>query len=487
MGDTNRTQLGIVAESAFGTIPANPAFETLRVTSSGLKFTPKTVTSDEIRADGQVTDLILVGEEAGGPVGQELSYGACDTLLQGAMRSAWVAKPKILNVTADSNITDAGTTANTYAVTSGGAAFKANMLCRATGFTNSANNQIFPVASSTGTTVVGTTLGLTAETAPPAGAQLQVIGFQGASGDLTLTAATKTLASTSLDFTTLGLVAGEWVKIGGSAAGNKFATAANNDWYRIASIAAHAIVFDVVPAGLTDDTGTGKTIRVFTGDYIRNGTTEYSYTIERQYQDLASPAYEYFRGQEIDEMVFTFDAEKIVTVETTFLGKDAQIGTTRQSGATDIAAPTNAVINTSANVGQITLGGVAVAGPSYVKTASLSIKRNLRQRTAVGILGAASIGSGEVDVTGDWNVYFGDTSIYSAILANTASAMAIRVARSDANGQTILFDVPRTKYSDGSPSVSGKNQDVMLPAKYQGLMHPTLGYTAQVSRYPYVE
>jgi len=446
------------------------------------------VVSDEIRADGQVPDLILVGEEAGGQIGQQLSYGACDTLLQGVMRSSWVTKPKILNVTSDSNITDAGTTANTYAVASAlGTPFKANMLVRATGFTNSANNQIFPVTSSTATSVVGTGLSLTAETAPPAGAQLQVIGFQGASGDLTLTAASKTMGSTALDFTTLGLVAGEWVKLGGSAAGNKFATAANNDWCRIASIAAHSIVFDVVPSGFADDAGTGKTIRVFTGDYIRNGTTEYSYAIERQYQDLAVPAYEYFRGQELDEMVFTFESSKVVTVQATFMGKDAIVQTSRQPGATDVAAPTNYVLNASANVGRIGIGGTAVAGPSYVLTASISIKRNLRAREAVGVFGAASIGSGEVDVTGDLTTYFGDTSIYSAVINNTAASFDTRVVRSDTNNQTILFDVPKTKYSDGSPSVPGKNQDVTLPGKYQGLMHPTLGYTLHVARYPYVE
>ena len=67
---------------------------------------------------------------------------------------------------------------DTYTVNSGGAAFKTGHLAKAEGFTNAANNQIFRVASSTGTTVVGSSLTLTDETAPPGTAKLQVIGFQ---------------------------------------------------------------------------------------------------------------------------------------------------------------------------------------------------------------------------------------------------------------------------------------------------------------------
>jgi hypothetical protein len=50
--------------------------------------------------------------------------------------------------------------------------------------------------------------------------------------------------STLLDFTTLGLVAGKWAKVGGTAAGDKFATAALNAWMRITAVAATALTFD---------------------------------------------------------------------------------------------------------------------------------------------------------------------------------------------------------------------------------------------------
>ena len=65
MSDTNRVAIRIVEESTFGTTPSSPAFQELRVTSGNVGYTPTTVTSNEMRSDRQVTDLILVGAEAG--------------------------------------------------------------------------------------------------------------------------------------------------------------------------------------------------------------------------------------------------------------------------------------------------------------------------------------------------------------------------------------------------------------------------------------
>jgi hypothetical protein len=92
---------------------------------------------------------------------------------------------KYNNGVADSEITAVTDSSDTYTVNSGGASFKAGHLAKAEGFMNAANNRIFKVASSTGTTVVAAgTPTLTDETAPPGTAKLQVIGFEGASGDI---------------------------------------------------------------------------------------------------------------------------------------------------------------------------------------------------------------------------------------------------------------------------------------------------------------
>ncbi|TGV23899.1 hypothetical protein EN811_31160, partial [bacterium M00.F.Ca.ET.168.01.1.1] len=88
--------------------------------------------------------------------------------------------------------------------------------------------------------------GITDEAAPAAAARMKVVGFQGSSGDITATSTG--IGSTTLDFTTLGLTVGQWIKIGGIAAGEQFATAALNTFARITAIAANALTLDNLPA-----------------------------------------------------------------------------------------------------------------------------------------------------------------------------------------------------------------------------------------------
>jgi hypothetical protein len=120
-------------------------------------------------------------------------------------------------------------------------------------------------------TVVGAGAGTVNEPAPPAGARLKVIGCQGVAADIAaVIAPANRLTSTTLNWTTLGLAVGMWVKIGGTAAGTKFATATNNGWARISAITSTYIEFDSVPTGWVADAGTDGTIRTGSVGHYRH-------------------------------------------------------------------------------------------------------------------------------------------------------------------------------------------------------------------------
>ncbi len=489
MSDTNRVAIRIVEETTFGTTPATPAFQELRVTSGNPSFTPTTVTSNEMRSDRQVTDLILVGAEAGGPLGFEVSHEALDIPIEGALFSDWVEQNGRYNVTADSVITDVDADTDTFTVTTG-AAFRVGDLVRTSGFTNAGNNGLFAaIASSSATAiVVASSPGLTAETAPPAGARIRVVGFAGVSGDLVATVTNGNgITSTTLDFEDYDLVVGMWVKVGGTATANKFATGANNGWCRISAIESGRLSFDIVPAGWSADVGTSVLLHVFVGDYIRNGVVEHSYTVEREFTDHSPVTYEYLRGMEVGTFAIGIESESILTADATFVGKDAVIqDSARFTGATTVAAPTGDVLNSSSNVGRLAEGGTAISGPNYVMSAGITFENNLRRRTAVGNLGAVSIGAGEFAVTGNLNTYFGNKSLVDKVIANTASSYDIVVGRADGEKPALLIDLPRMKFASGSPQVPGKNQDVMVDLQFTAFRHPTLGYTAHIQRHHYL-
>jgi len=80
-----------VAESAFGTTPATPSFQTMRVTSGGLSTTKETVASEQIRSDHNVTDELQVGQSVQGSYPFELSYASFDDLIANALGGAWAS------------------------------------------------------------------------------------------------------------------------------------------------------------------------------------------------------------------------------------------------------------------------------------------------------------------------------------------------------------------------------------------------------------
>lgn len=487
MSDANRTAVRIVDEVSFGVTPANPSFQELRYTSSSLAYSPKTVVSEEIRSDRQISDVTLVGYETSGDIGTELSYGNLDMLLRGALFNEWTLTPERLNVTSDSVITDVAATTGTFTVTTG-AAFATGMLIRTSGFTNAGNNGNFVLTGGSATTaVVGAGAGTVNETAPPAGARIKVIGCQAGSADVTaVTSPANRLTSTTLNWNNMGLSVGMWVKIGGTATATKFATAANNGWARISAIAATYIEFDAVPTGWTADTGTGKTIRVFWGDYMRNGTIEKSFSVELEYAGLATPEYEYYRGMEVSAMNFDMNAQEILKGSVSFMGRDATIGTSRFSGATTVAATTNDVMNTSSHIGSIREGGSVVTGPNYVTSAKLAIENNLRMQTAIGDAAAIGIGVGRCNVSGTLSTYFGSSALLSKLRANAATSYDFRV-QDPSNTRAYIFDLPRIKFTSGNPEVSGVDTDMMIELGYQAIRHPALGYMIHTQRVEYYE
>lgn len=488
MGATNRSKLSYVLESTPGTTPSNPGFQELRVTSNGLRYDPERKTSNEIRADRQVTDQILTGLMAQGPVGFELSFSAFDDLFQAAFQGTWATTPTIVNATADTEISDVGTAIVTVASSQNGAIFKAGHLVLFTGFTTTANNDIIrSVSSSTVASVTFPSSSFTAEATVPVGARMRVVGFAGASGDLAaVTASGNALTSSSLNFTTLGLYAGMWVKIGGDATDTYFANiSANNSWARISTIAANRLSFDIVPSSWAADNGSSKTIQVFFGDFLYNGTTQRAFTFERQQQDLTSPVYELFKGMQINTLSLQLQAGEIITGTFGTVGMGAAVGTSRASGATDTSASAYSVLNAASNIGRLSEGGTVVSGPSYLTELGLELNNNLAGQRALGSLPNIGIRNGEISLGGSMKAYFGDSTLLGKVINDTETSIMFRAGQTDENRISYVFDIPRVKLT-GTSDISGKNADRMFDGRYDAMRHETLGYTISLERFYYL-
>jgi hypothetical protein len=87
MSDSSSVQLFFVEETAWGEIPViSPlVLSELRFTNESLTQNTETATSEEIRSDRQVSDIIRTQVGAGGDAGTELSFGSHDPLIEGAL------------------------------------------------------------------------------------------------------------------------------------------------------------------------------------------------------------------------------------------------------------------------------------------------------------------------------------------------------------------------------------------------------------------
>lgn len=89
LASTSRAQMRYVIESVFGTIPATPVPNNLRMTGESLTFGLGTDTSKEIRSDRQTTDLIATSAQASGGINFELSYNEFDDHIESTLQGTW--------------------------------------------------------------------------------------------------------------------------------------------------------------------------------------------------------------------------------------------------------------------------------------------------------------------------------------------------------------------------------------------------------------
>jgi len=518
MSDTNRVGVRIARNSS----RTAPILATtldllaLRYTGApGLAFAPTTIVSEEIRSDRQISDLILVGGEAGGDTNFELSFRAFDLLIESALMSLYTEND-FQEGTGTGGIASFG--AGTIDVFAGdGAKYLDGMLVKladlATGNAGDGVYEITLVAVDTLTLTphtAGTNAVLASWTADDR-TRLSIAGLYGqAVGDITFAAPASgeivmTVANNNALFdgargnsppTTLAQ--GQWLKING------FPIAANNVWARIKAIdtTARTLTFDA-QTGMAADAAAAEQVELWHGDTVENGAqavAAHQFAVERRFEDQTDVLRELFLGMALNNLSLALAPQAIANASATFFGfssatqietGNAHIGTVPPAlyefAPNDLEAYQNSVYNTSTNVGRLGRGidPIDTAGVNFVLDASIDLTNNLRRQPAVGVFGAAGIGVGEVGVTGNLRTYFDNKDILDQILNNTETSLDLSVV--DSSGAAMLFDMPRIKFSGGAPDVPGKNQDVTIPATYQAILDSDFGYTISVQRFHYVQ
>lgn len=505
--DSNVTGGFYCKEASLGTLPAaaSQVWYTLEPNSwSAMGGKLNTVARLPINDTRQRTKGAVVDKDATAGFQTDVTQRNLQDLLQGFMFADADEAPRTKPLTGTAvTITSVASSDHSYNAASGLAVFKNNMLVKAKGFTNAANNGVMVVTTgNVAAKMIATGMAVTNEASPPAAAELIAVGYQFTTGDLALTVSGThvILTSTALDTSTLGLATGQWVFVGDSS--NAAYTFANTTAFyaRVVSVdgTAKTITLDRPTATITADTGTGKTIRLFFGSTIANASVSTnivtrSYTIERTLgNDGVGVQSEQVTGAVANEFTLNIDTAAKITADLSFVGisSTTRTGTqgplTTQSGTTIVAALSEDAINTTSHVYAQRVSLVS-ATPAvtplvgYGLSGKVVIKNNCKPTKAIGRLGAFDVAAGIFEVSGSLEAYFGDTTSVAAVQAYSDVAYDLILAK---NNEGVIWDMPKVGLGNGQLQVTS-NEAIKLPLDTDAFKSAE-GYTFGVTFFEYL-
>lgn len=470
--DSNQVQTSYAEENAFKSV-SSPTWRPLEVNSfsnAGATFTKVAaapIASDRQRKKGVTTDLdVQVGFQS------DLTQYNLTHLLQGLFFADIITS---LEATTATSVNGSNAVVGT-----GMAGFASDDICVIIGGTSVAgnSNRYLRVTASTATTVTMAQT-LVAETLP-AGARLIKVGKRAGAGDLEIdaTGALPVLTSTTLNFSTTGLVSGGFLAIGGDDTDTFFATAGNNSVCRIRSVSANSVTLDKSSKGaLVTDDGATKTIEIYFGQVLKNQNTSTlierrTYQIERTLgaPDDALPAEvqsEYFTGCVFNEATVNLQQADKITVDCAFVGADQELRT----GATGVKSGTRLPLavadrqNVSTDLKRVRLSRV-VSGDeapaalfAYFPNATVTVSNNVEPLKALTVLGAFDMNAGDFTVNAQVEGFFSSVDVLDSIRDNDSLTLDIMAFR---NNQGWCMDMPLCTAGEGTINVE-KNASIMVP------------------------
>ncbi len=380
------------------------------------------------------------------------------------------------------------------------------------GNTDAANNGLKEVTA-VADNVISVAENLVTDATPAAAATMTTVGFQGAGGDIDVdaTGTLPTLTGGSLDFTTLGLIPGEWIFIGGDLAAEAFTNvdgngnSVNNGFARIHTIAAGILELDKTTFTMTTEASTTETIRLFFGRILKNEadpTLQFrrTYQLERTLgaPDGAVPAEiqaEYLEGWVANEMTMNFSTADKVTIDLSGVATDITTvdGPTPLKTGSRPALVSGDAFNTSNDIVRLklskldrTLSSNPTALFAFVTEFSIVLNNNVTPNKAISVLGAFDVTAGQFNVEGSMEAYFADVTALSSIRNNDDITLDFAMVKGTSGAKSgILVDIPLITLGGGQVNVE-QNEPITLPLEIPAGADAVFDHTMLMSFYDFL-
>ncbi len=214
--------------------------------------------------------------------------------------------------------------------------------------------------------------------------------------------------------------------------------------------------------GSTDDILAAVCHGTWQTDVLVNGTTRTSFTFEETLQLNGALSFSRLTGGMIDSLDLNIASESEISGGFNVKGQKETLDTAILSSATYTSANSKQVMSTGVSVASL---AVASLTTPKVKSLSLQIKNNLRDRPTIDSLYSDPFGEGLIDVTGTMELYFAANAHYQAVLDHGGGDLSFTLGQT--TGEKYTFDLPGIVFLDGARNVGGVNNDVMISVPWR--------------------
>lgn len=386
-------------------------------------------------------------------------------------------------------------------------------ILNATGYSASANNGRKDVSAVTASKIT-VDQDLTTEANPPAGAKLKVVGHTFAVGDLEMVALESSpgvisgfqLVATAGSFLAYNLVPGSWLFIGGDDANTFFEDGSSErvgGYARIAvdgvSADGKTVTFDKATFTPEDNSGTGKTIKVYFSDVLKNEDdpdliVRYSSVMERTLgKDADGTQSEYLTGSVASELTWNSPLANLVNLDLAYICQKAGLRKgidgplISRAGNTVVKALGEDAFNTSSNVYRLRMAMIdpATMAPSpffaRVTEWTATINNNVSSAKAQGVLGGFDTTVGNFDVDQEVTAYFSTVEVIHAVKCNWDVTFDAIYAKANAG---VYFDIPLVSLGGGRLDIE-QDAAIMVPLQSAAAESP-FGHTALIGWFDYL-
>jgi len=486
--DSNSTGLRYAEEVSIGVLPGSPVWNPLEPNSYddfGGDIT--TVARNPINESRQRQKGVVVDLDAAGGFNNDLTQTNFEDIMQGFFFADLRPKGEELP-------TGANSVGDLYevALTAG---FLVGDIIESSNWPDAVNNGIKDVTAIVADTSVAVSQTLVTDAAPPADAEIVVVGFTFVAGDLDVTApgggVLPTLDATAKDLTELGLIPGEWIFVGGDLAAEAFTNATNNGFMRVKTITATNITIDKASGVMVTEASTTETIKLYIGRILKNESDatlikRRSYNLERTLgmpdDAMASEIQaEYVEGAVANEIVFNFNTADKITADLNFVATDH----TTIDGPTALKTGTRPVlvgedgINTSNDISRLKINVVDLTDEfptalfGFLTEFTVTINNNVSPNKAISVLGAFDLTAGQFNVDGTATAYFSNVSAIAAIRSNSDVTMDFAMVK---NNSGILVDIPLIALGGGLLDVA-QDEPILMPLEQPAAADRVLNHT----------